>query len=304
MEEEKKGSILLYQTADGESKVEVRLSNDTVWLTADQMAALFQRNKSTISRHIKNAFDSGELQPDSTVAFFATVQNEGSRQVEREIAYYNLDMIISVGYRVNSYRGVQFRIWATQVLKEYLVKGFALNDDLLKRAGGGNYFDELLARIRDIRSSEKIFYRKMLEIYALSIDYNPSVETTKLFFATIQNKMHFSAHGHTAAEVIYSRANAENDFMGLTIWTGALPKRSDAEYAKKYLTDEELDTLNRIVSLYLDFAELQAQGHQPMYMKDWIQKLDDFLKLSGKELLTHAGKVSGTGKEKGQSGIR
>jgi hypothetical protein len=256
------------------------------------MAALFQRNKSTISRHIKNVFDSSELQPDSTVAFFATVQKEGHRQVEREVAYYNLDMIISVGYRVNSYRGVQFRIWATQVLKEYLVKGFAMNDDLLKRAGGGNYFDELLARIRDIRSSEKLFYRKILEIYALSIDYDPRVETTKLFFATVQNKMHFSAHGHTAAEIIYSRADAEKDFMGLTIWSGALPKRSDAEYAKNYLTKEELDTLNRIVNLYLDFAELQAQGHKPMYMKDWILKLDDFLKLSDKELLTHAGKVS------------
>jgi hypothetical protein len=292
MSEENKGDILLYQTEDGESKIEVRLSNDTVWLTLDQMAALFQRNKSTISRHIKNVFETGELKIDSTVAFFATVQKEGYRNVERDISYYNLDMIISVGYRVNSYRGVQFRIWATQVLKEYLIKGFALNDDLLKRAGGGNYFDELLSRIRDIRSSEKIFYRKILEIYALSIDYDPRMETTKLFFATVQNKMHFSVHGHTAAEIIYNRANAEKDFMGLTVWTGALPKRSDAEYAKNYLTDEELDTLNRIVSLYLDFAELQAQSHKPMYMKDWIIKLDDFLKLSGKELLTRAGAIS------------
>jgi len=289
MEEEEKGNILLYQTEEGESKIEVRLSNDTVWLRLDQMAELFQRNKSTISRHIKNVFDSGELQFGSVVANFATTASD---EKTYQVAYYNLDMIISVGYRVNSYRGVQFRIWATQVLKEYLVKGFALNDDLLKRVGGGNYFDELLARIRDIRSSEKIFYRKILEIYALSIDYDPSVETTKLFFATVQNKMHFSAHGHTAAEVIYSRANAEKDFMGLSIWTGALPKRSDAEYAKNYLTDRELDTLNRIVSLYLDFAELQAQNHKPMYMKDWILKLDDFLKLSGKELLTHAGAIS------------
>jgi hypothetical protein len=291
MEKENKGNILLYQTEDGESKIEVRLSDDTVWLTLDQMAELFQRNKSTISRHIRNVLESGELKIEATVAYFATVQKEGDRKVEREIAYYSLDMIIGVGYRVNSYRGVQFRIWASQVLKEYLIKGFALNDDLLKRAGGGNYFDELLARIRDIRSSEKIFYRKILEIYALSIDYDPSAETTKSFFATVQNKMHFSAHGHTAAEVIYGRANAEKDFMGLTIWTGALPKRSDAEYAKNYLTDEELDTLNRIVSLYLDFAELQAQSHKPVYMKDWIRKLDDFLKLSGKELLTHAGTV-------------
>lgn len=201
-------------------------------------------------------------------------------------------MIISVGYRVKSHRGVQFRIWATQVLREYLVKGFAMNDDLLKRAGGGNYFDELLSRIRDIRSSEKVFYRKILEIYALSIDYDPRTETTMQFFKTVQNKMHFSVHGHTAAEIIYERANAEKDFMGLTSWTGALPKRTDAEIAKNYLSSDELDTLNRIVSLYLDFAELQAKSHKPMYMKDWIQKLDDFLKLSGKELLSHAGKIS------------
>ena len=287
-----KGNLLLYQTEDGQTKIEVTLANDTVWLTADQMAELFQRNKSTISRHIKNVFESGELKPDSTVAFFATVQNEGTRRVERNIAYYNLDMIISVGYRVNSHRGVQFRIWATQVLREYLIKGFAMNDDLLKRAGGGNYFDELLSRIRDIRSSEKVFYRKVLEIYALSIDYDPRAEATQLFFKTVQNKMHFSAHGHTAAEVIYQRADANKDFMGLTSWTGGLPKRTDAEIAKNYLSPEELDTLNRIVSLYLDFAELQAQSHKPMYMKDWIQKLDDFLKLSGKELLTHAGTIS------------
>ena len=287
-----KGNILLYQTEDGQTKIEVTLANDTVWLTADQMAELFQRNKSTISRHIKNVFESGELKPDSTVAFFATVQNEGTRKVERNIAYYNLDMIISVGYRVNSHRGVQFRIWATQVLREYLIKGFAMNDDLLKRAGSGNYFDELLSRIRDIRSSEKVFYRKVLEIYALSIDYDPRAEATQMFFKTVQNKIHFSAHGHTAAEVIYQRANANKDFMGLTSWTGGLPKRTDAEIAKNYLSSEELDTLNRIVSLYLDFAELQAQSHRPMYMKDWIQKLDDFLKLSGKELLTHAGTIS------------
>ena len=287
-----KGNLLLYQTEDGQTKIEVTLANDTVWLTADQMAELFQRNKSTISRHIKNVFESGELKPDSTVAFFATVQNEGARKVERNIAYYNLDMIISVGYRVNSHRGVQFRIWATQVLREYLIKGFAMNDDLLKRAGGGNYFDELLSRIRDIRSSEKVFYRKVLEIYALSIDYDPGAEATLMFFKTVQNKMHFSAHGHTVAEVIYQRADANKDFMGLTSWTGGLPRRTDAEIAKNYLSPEELDTLNRIVSLYLDFAELQAQSHKPMYMKDWIQKLDDFLKLSGKELLTHAGTIS------------
>lgn len=291
-EQPNNGNIILYQTEDGKSRIEVTLCNDTVWLTADQMAELFQRNKSTISRHIKNVFEDGELNPDSTVAFFATVQNEGDRTVERNLAYYNLDMIISVGYRVKSHRGVQFRIWATQVLREYLVKGFAMNDDLLKRAGGGNYFDELLSRIRDIRSSEKVFYRKILEIYALSIDYDPCTEATMQFFKTVQNKMHFSVHGHTAAEIIYERANAEKDFMGLTSWTGALPKRTDAEIAKNFLSSDELDTLNRIVSLYLDFAELQAKSHKPMYMKDWIQKLDDFLKLSGKELLSHAGKIS------------
>ena len=283
------GSIILYQTEDGKSRIEVTLCNDTVWLTADQMAELFQRNKSTISRHIKNVFEDGELNPDSVVAFFATTAADNKKY---QVAYYNLDMIISVGYRVKSHRGVQFRIWATQVLREYLVKGFTMNDDVLKRAGGGNYFDELLSRIRDIRSSEKVFYRKILEIYALSIDYDPRTETTMQFFKTVQNKMHFSVHGHTAAEIIYERANAEKDFMGLTSWTGALPKRTDVEIAKNYLSSDELDTLNRIVSLYLDFAELQAKSHKPMYMKDWIQKLDDFLKLSGKELLNHAGKIS------------
>ena len=287
-----KGQILLYQTPDGESRIEVRLQGETVWLSLDQMAELFQRNKSTISRHIKNAFEDGELQPDTTVAFFATVQMEGKRKVERDIAYYNLDMIISVGYRVHSYRGVQFRMWATRVLKEYIVKGFVLNDDLLKRAGGGNYFDELLARIRDIRSSEKVFYRKVLEIYALSIDYDPRVEMTQEFFKTVQNKMHFSVHGHTAAEIIYERADAQKDFMGLTTWTGVMPKRTDAEIAKNYLSQEEVTTLNRIVSLYLDFAELQAEEHRPMYMKDWIAILDDFLRISRKDILTHAGRVS------------
>lgn len=287
-----KGQILLYQTPDGESKIEVRLENDNVWLSAVQMAELFQRNKSTISRHIKNVLDEGELDEKTTVAFFATVQNEGARTVERKIAFYNLDMIISVGYRVHSYRGVQFRIWATKVLKEYIIKGFALNDDLLKRAGGGNYFDELLARIRDIRSSEKVFYRKILEIYALSIDYDPKVEMTQKFFKTVQNKIHYSVHGHTAAEIIYERADADKDFMGLTTWSGAMPTKPEAEIAKNYLTKEEIASLNRIVSLYLDFAEMQAEEHRPMYMKDWINILDDFLRISRKDILTHAGTVS------------
>ncbi|WP_303222818.1 virulence RhuM family protein [uncultured Prevotella sp.] len=287
-----KGQFLLYQTPDGDSQIEVKLQNDTVWLSLDQMAELFQRNKSTISRHIKNVLEDGELQEEATIANFATVQNEGTRKVERVIAFYNLDMIISVGYRVHSYRGVQFRIWATKILKEYIVKGFAMNDDLLKREGGGNYFDELLARIRDIRSSEKVFYRKVLEIYALSIDYDPRVEMTQKFFKTVQNKMHYSVHGHTAAEIIYERADAEKDFMGLTTWSGAMPSKPEAEIAKNYLTQEEIKSLNRIVSLYLDFAEMQAEEHRPMYMKDWINILDDFLRISRKDILTHAGKIS------------
>lgn len=286
---ENKGDILMYQTVDGNTVIEVVLSDDTVWLTIDKMAELFQRNKSTISRHIKNILESGELSADSVVAFFATTATDNKVY---NVQYFNLDMIISIGYRVNSLRGVQFRMWATSVLREYLIKGFAMNDSLLKNAGGGNYFDELLARIRDIRSSEKIFYRKILEIYALSIDYDPRSESTKKFFATVQNKMHYSVHGRTAAEIIYERADAQKDFMGLTTWTGILPTRNDAEYAKNYLSEDEIDTLNRIVSLYLDFAELQAKSHTPMYMKDWLAKLDDFLKLSGKELLTHNGQIS------------
>ena len=284
-----KGQFLLYQTPDGDSQIEVKLQNDTVWLSLDQMAELFQRNKSTISRHIKNVLEDGELEADSVIANFATTATDGKKY---SVAYYNLDMIISVGYRVHSYRGVQFRIWATKVLKEYIVKGFAMNDDLLKRAGGGNYFDELLARIRDIRSSEKVFYRKVLEIYALSIDYDPRVEMTQKFFKTVQNKMHYSVHGHTAAEIIYERADAEKDFMGLTTWSGAMPTKPEAEIAKNYLTHEEVKSLNRIVSLYLDFAEMQAEEHRPMYMKDWINILDDFLRISRKDILTHAGKIS------------
>ena len=284
-----KGEIILYTTPDGESKIEVKLEGETVWLTLDQMATLFQRNKSTISRHVKNVLESGELEKEEVVAKNATTATDGKTY---QTAFYNLDMIISVGYRVNSYRGVQFRQWATRVLKEYMIKGFAMNDELLKNAGGGNYFDELLARIRDIRSSEKIFYRKVLEIYALSIDYDPRTEMTHEFFATVQNKMHYATHGHTAAEIIYDRADAKKDFMGLTTWTGMMPKRSDAEFAKNYLSEEEIDTLNRIVNLYVDYAELRAKEHKPMYMKDWIAKLDDFLRLSDREILTNAGSIS------------
>ena len=293
--EDHKGEIILYQTEDGESRIEVRLQGDTVWLNLDQLAELFQRNKSTISRHIRNVFEDRELSKDMVVAYFATTTQHGAIDGKTQthlVEYYNLDMIISLGYRVHSYRGVQFRMWASTVLKEYLIKGFALYDDLLKQAGGGNYFDELLSRIRDIRSSEKVFYRKILEIYALSIDYDPKVEITQEFFRTVQNKMHYSVHGHTAAEIIYERADAQKDFMGLTTWTGAMPKKTDAEIAKNYLSKEEITTLNRIVSLYLDFAELQAEEHRPMYMKDWIKILDDFLRISRKDILTHAGRIS------------
>jgi hypothetical protein len=287
-----RGEIILYQTEDGLTKIEANFQGETVWLTLDRMAELFQRDKSTVSRHIKNIFTEGELDRNATVAKFATVQNEGGRQVEREIEYYNLDVIISVGYRVKSLRGTQFRIWANSVLKEYIQKGFAMNDELLKSAGGGNYFDELLARIRDIRSSEKVFYRKVLDIYATSIDYDSRAEATRLFFQTVQNKMHFAAHGNTAAELIYGRADGDKPFSGMTAWRGAYPSESDAVIAKNYLSDDEMDTLNRIVMLYLEFAELQAKEHIPMYMKDWLERLDDFLRVSRKELLTHAGKIS------------
>lgn len=286
------GEFLLYQTEDGRSRIEVRMQADTVWLSLNQMAELFQRDKSVISRHIRNTFEEGELERRSTVANFATVQREGDREVTRDVEYFNLDVIISVGYRVKSHRGTQFRIWATQRLREYLVKGFALDDERLKQAGGGNYFDELLARIRDIRSSEKIFWRKVLDIYATSIDYDPNAEVSQRFFSTVQNKMHWAAHGHTAAEIVHQRADASLPHMGLTSWAGARPRQEDAEIAKNYLTAEELDTLNRIVTAYLEFAELQALNRKPMYMRDWSVKMDEFLRLSGRELLDHAGCIS------------
>ena len=289
---EKISDILIYQTEDGKTRIEVRLQDETVWLSLNQMADLFQRDKSVISRHIRNIFQEGELAAEATVAKYATVQAEGYRRVTREVDYFNLDVIISVGYRVKSHRGTQFRIWATQRLREYIIKGFALDDERLKQAGGGNYFDELLARIRDIRSSEKVFWRKVLDIYATSIDYDPHTDLSREFFAVVQNKMHWAAHGHTAAEIILGRADASAKNMGLTSWTGARPKQADAGIAKNYLTAVELDTLNRIVSIYLDFAELQALDRKPMYMKDWIAKLDDFLKISDREILTHTGSVS------------
>lgn len=285
-------NIIMYTTEDGLTKIEVTFDEDTVWLSLDQMAELFQRNKSTISRHIKNIFTEGELRPEATVAKFATVQTEGNRQVTRDIDYYNLDVIISVGYRVKSLRGTQFRIWASSVLKEYMKKGFALDDDRLKRLGGGNYFDELLARIRDIRSSEKVFWRKVLEIYATSIDYDPSAEASVQFFKQVQNKMHWAAHRHTAAEIVYQRADAEKENMGLTSWEGKKIKRADTEIAKNYLTQTELDALNKIVSAYLDIAEVRALAHEPMYMKDWLETIDDYLKMTRRDILTTKGRVT------------
>lgn len=284
--------IIIYQTQDGQTKIDVRIENETVWLTQNQMAELFQTTKQNISLHIKNIFEEGELTEDSTVKDYLTVQNEGNRKVSRNVTHYNLDVIISVGYRVKSLRGTQFRIWATQVLKEYMKKGFALNDDLLKQAGGGGYWQELLERIRDIRSSEKVFYRQILDIYATSTDYNPNAEETKLFFKVVQNKMHFAAHGHTAAEVIYLRADSTKDNMGLTVFKGKHPKKDEVTVAKNYLDEKELNILNRITSAYLEFAELQAIRHIPMTMKDWIAKLDDFIKMTGSELLENPGKIS------------
>ena len=284
--------IIIYQTQDGQTKIDVRIENETVWLTQNQMAELFQTTKQNISLHIKNIFEEGELTEDSTVKDYLTVQNEGSRKVSRNVTHYNLDVIISVGFRVKSLRGTQFRMWATQVLKEYMKKGFALNDDLLKQAGGGGYWKELLERIRDIRSSEKVFYRQILDIYATSTDYNPKAEETKLFFKVVQNKMHFAAHGHTAAEVIYLRADSTKDNMGLTVFKGKHPKKDEVTVAKNYLDEKELNILNRITSAYLEFAELQAIRHIPMTMKDWIAKLDDFIKMTGSELLENPGKIS------------
>ena len=281
--------IVMYQTEDGLTKIETTFDSDTVWLSIDQMAELFQRDKSTISRHIKNIFNEGELIRNSVVANFATTAADGKTY---QVDYYNLDVIISVGYRVKSLRGTQFRIWASNVLKEYMKKGFAMNDDLLKNNGGGIYFDELLERIRDIRSSEKVFWRKVLDIYATSVDYDPRTEVSTLFFKTVQNKMHWAAHGHTAAEKIYYSADADKPYMGMLSFKGEQPKQADALVAKNYCTEEELVALNSIVSAYLEFAEMQARRRIPMYMPDWIETLDGFLKLSKHEILTHAGKIS------------
>lgn len=287
-----KSELILYQTQDGKTRIDVRLQDETVWLTQKLMAELFQKDVRTINEHIVNIYDEGELLPEATIRKFRIVQNEGNRRVERDTAHYNLDVIISVGYRVKSHRGTQFRIWATQSLREYIIKGFTLDDDRLKQSGGGHYFDELLARIRDIRSSEKVFWRKVLDIYATSIDYTPDTELSRQFFASVQNKMHWAAHGHTAAEIVYQRADAEKPHMGMTTWTGDYPVKEDAEIAKNYLDDKELDVLNRIVAMYLDYAELQALNRKPMHMRDWAEKLNDFLRFNNRDILSHAGTIS------------
>ncbi len=286
---ENKTNLIMYTTEDGVTKIQATFDNDTVWLSIDQMAELFQRDKSTISRHIKNIFEEGEYISDSVVANFATTAKDGKTY---QVEYYNLDVIISVGYRVKSLRGTQFRIWAMQILKEYMQKGFALDDNRLKELGGGNYFDELLERIRDIRSSEKVFWRKVLDIYATSIDYNPSAESSVAFFKQVQNKMHWAAHKHTAAEIIYERADSDKQNMGLTSWSGKQIKKTDVEIAKNYLSERELDALNKIVTAYLDIAEVRALDHEPMYMKDWLETIDDYLKMTRREILSTAGRIS------------
>ena len=287
-----KSEIILYQTDDGQTRIEVRVENETVWLTLNQLAELFQRDKSVISRHIKNIFDEGELMEQGTVAKFATVQTEGERSVSREIEFYGLDVIIAVGYRVKSVRGTQFRRWATGVLREYLVKGFAMNDELLKNMGGGAYWKELLERIRDIRASEKVMYRQVLDLYATSMDYDAATPETLAFFKIVQNKLHYAASGHTAGELIFDRANADLPFMGLTTFKGRRPVKSEVAIAKNYMTEKELFALRRMVNAFFDMAELRAMNHQPTYMKDWLVILDKFSRDFGVGALADAGSVS------------
>lgn len=286
---ENMGELLLFQTDGQGPQLEVRLYNESVWLSLNQLADLLQVDKSGISRHLKNIFSSGELQRDSVVAVFATTAADGKTY---QVEYFNLDAIISVGYRVNSLRGTQFRIWATERLKEYIVKGFTMDDSRLKEAGNNRYFEELLARIRDIRSSEKIFWRKILDIYATSVDYNPHSPESQLFFKQVQNKMHWAAHGHTAAELIYARVDATKPNMGITNYPGNTLLLRDVEIAKNYLTEEELNILNRIVTAYLEVAEIQALNRIPMTMRDWMERLHQFLTMTGREVLAHAGQIS------------
>ena len=288
------GQTVVFNSKDGKLSVNVQFDEDTAWLSIDQMATLFDRDKSTISRHIKNVYGDGELEQNRTVAKFATVQIEGGREVTREIEYYNLDVIISVGYRVKSLRGTQFRQWASSILKEYLKKGFALDDERLKNLGGGNDFKELLARIREIRSSEKVMYRQVLDLYATATDYDPRSATSIQFFKIVQNKLHYAAHGHTASEVIYLRVDSDKPFAGLTSFKGSQPTQAEAMVAKNYLSEKELRVLNNLVSAYFDFAELNAIEERAMRMADFVRELDTILSSAGRKVLQDAGKVSNT----------
>ena len=284
--------MIIYNTEDGRSKISLKLENGTVWLSQLEIAELFETTKQNVSKHIKAIFEDGELLEKATVNYQLTVQNEGTREVRRKVAYYNLDMILAIGYRVRSLRGIQFRNYATTILKEYLIKGFAMDDERLKNLGGGSYFKELLDRIRDIRSSEKVFYRQVLDLFATSIDYNSKSNEAKCFFATVQNKMHFAIHNHTASELIYNRVDSDKEFMGLSTFKGELPTLSEAKIAKNYLTEKELKGLNQLVSGYLDFAERQAEKEVTMTMKDWIEHVDRILTATGENLLDGNGEIS------------
>ena len=295
MEHENNTQLLMYESADGITKIEVKLQDETVWLSIDQMAELFGRDKSTISRHIKNVFEEGELDEKLVVANFATTTKHGAmpdKTQTHEVAFYNLDMIISVGYRVNSLRGTQFRQWATQRLKEYIIKGFTMDDDRLKELGGGDYWHELLDRIRDIRSSEKVMYRQVLDLYATSVDYNPKSAESIAFFKMVQNKFHYAAHGNTAAEIVYNRADSDKPFMGLTSFSGDFPTKKDVVVAKNYLSEDELKTLNNLVSAYFDLAEIAALDHKPMHMSDYVEQLDRVIQTANKSVLDGAGSIS------------
>ena len=287
-----KGEMIIYQSEDGSSRLEVKLEDETVWLNVPQLMDLFHSSRSNILEHIRNIYLEGELDKESTCRKFRQVRMEGNREVQREIIYYNLDMIISLGYRIQSKVATHFRRWATEHLKEYIIKGFTIDDERLKGQAGGNYWKELLDRIRDIRSSEKVMYRQVLDLYATSVDYDPKSKESTMFFKMVQNKLHFATHGHTAAELIYQRADATKPFMGLTNFSGAIPILKDIKVAKNYLTEEELKILNNLVSGYFDFAEVQAMRHRPMHMSDYVEHLDRLLSLNGEEVLQNAGKVS------------
>ena len=285
-------NMLIYVSDNGDIKVDVNIELDTIWMSQDMMANLYDTTKQNISYHLNNIYNEDELKKGATVKDFLTVQNEGNRKVKRNIEHYNLDAIIAVGYRINSKRATDFRIWATKILKEYMIKGFVLNDDKLKNNGVSPYFEELLARIRDIRTSEKVFWRKVLDIYATSIDYNPKDKLSINFFKTVQNKMHYATHGNTAAEIIFNRVDSNKDYLGLTNFKGEYPTRIETEVAKNYLTEEELNILNRMVSAYLDIAEINALDRHPMTMKDWVNELDTFLKMTRKDILEGSGFIS------------